>query len=190
MKNLIVMSFGRFNPITCGHEKLIKKMLQLSSIRRKLGDNAYCQLFLSKSLDDNRNPLSISDRYQLLSNTYKDLHVSSALNPYVALEDVCKVGYHEIIFVVGEDRFEQYKTMKHYAEKWGCNNFSIVTAGKRNNRSRITGMSGTKMRQAVVDNNFKLFKSMVPEAFTEEKIITMWNLLSNKLRKDNETIED
>ena len=54
----IFFSFGRMNPPTVGHEKL------LSVLQRKAGKNAY-KVFLSQSHDANKNPIPYQKKVKL-----------------------------------------------------------------------------------------------------------------------------
>jgi nicotinic acid mononucleotide adenylyltransferase len=180
--HIAITTFGRFNPITIGHEKLINKMRQIAEAKKPLDSLSYVHTFvyLSKSHDVERNPLTVEEKTELLTNTFKNVWIREEMTPYLMLEYLC-YAYDEIIFVVGEDRIEQFKSMKHYAKEWGCNNFSIVNAGRRNSKSRIAATSASRMRQAVINNDYNLYKSMVPKAFSEDKIQLMWQLLVNRL---------
>lgn len=179
MKNTLIFTFGRFNPPTLGHEKVFKKMQQL---RAEFTGCVDCWISISESEGSKENPLSSSERIDLLKGLYKNINVYSyGKTPYDVLKQTVGV-WDRMIFVVGEDRFETFKTMKFYAKEWHQEDFSIVNAGKRNNKSRISSISSTKMREAIIDNNFELYKSMVPKAFDDIRINKMWNLLSDRLR--------
>ena len=58
-KNLktVVLAFGRMNPPTIGHKKLMEKIV---SVAKK--ENADAKLYLSHSQDAERNPLSYEEK--------------------------------------------------------------------------------------------------------------------------------
>ncbi len=55
----VVFTFGRFNPPTIGHEKLIKKVISQSK-----GNNY--RIYVSQSSDPQRNPLEYKEKVQLI----------------------------------------------------------------------------------------------------------------------------
>ncbi len=59
----VVFTFGRFNPPTIGHEKLIRKVVSESS------GNDY-RIYVSQSSDPERNPLQYKEKVQLMRKMF------------------------------------------------------------------------------------------------------------------------
>ena len=87
-KGVIVFTFGRFNPPTFGHQKLVSKVAEVAS-----KENANHIVYLSKTQKPGKDPLSWQDKYDLFRKMFPSVNVSrdhAIINPYVALETLGK----------------------------------------------------------------------------------------------------
>lgn len=167
-----VMAFGRFNPITTGHEKLVKKV---ESTAEKLGGKAH--IIASHSQGDARNPLKSEKKVEYLSKVAKPetAVTASTKNAPSLLHHAAKLhaaGYKHLVMVAGEDRVPQYhEILNKYngiQSKHGHYDFKsikVVSAGNRDPDAEGTeGMSGTKMRELARSGNHAAFKKGLPKA--------------------------
>jgi hypothetical protein len=169
----VTFTFGRFNPPTVGHEKLIEKVHAVSK-------GTY-RIYASQSHDAKKNPLSYTDKIKFMRkmfprharNIISDTKIKTAFD---ALDSLYEQGYRQVTFVVGSDRVEEFeKTLNKYnGEKraTGFYNFEggvqVVSAGERDpDADDVSGMSASKMRAAAKDNNFELFSKGLPSSFRE-----------------------
>ena len=169
----IAFTFGRFNPPTIGHEKLLNK---LASIR---SDDNY--VFLSRSEDSQKNPLSYRTKMSYMKKMFprfaRNILVSPSNRVFDIVADLYKKGANEITMVVGSDRVREFETtLKRYNDvksRHGYYNFdtiNIVSAGERDPDAEGTsGMSASKMREAAKKNDFKEFKKGLPVRFANTK---------------------
>jgi hypothetical protein len=155
----VVYTFGRFNPpFTNGHYENFQ-FLQKYAKKYKMD----AIIFTSSTQNEKKNPLNFNDKVKFLQlGAPKGVQVSkepNLKNSYQILEDLIKnKKYQRIVFVVGEDRVNDFKSMKKYAEQWGEEmgfrvDFKVVESGKRK-----PGVSGTSMRNFAKDNDFESFK--------------------------------
>jgi hypothetical protein len=183
MKNLFeitqkkaVITFGRMNPPTIGHEKLINKVMELAS-----KNNATPFIFVSRTQDSKKNPLTSSQKIRYLGLGIPHakkfiINDKSVRTPFEALKHVELLGYSDIIFVVGDDRKVEFKkSITPYLnhpdpnKSFNLQSFKIVSAGSRDADSDgVEGMSASKMRDAAIKNNYKLFKSGVPSNLSDK----------------------
>jgi hypothetical protein len=170
----VTFTFGRFNPPTVGHEKLIEKVHSVSK-------GTY-RVYASQSTDAKKNPLSYNDKIKFMRkmfprharNIIADTKIKTAFD---ALDSLYEQGYRQVTFVVGSDRVDEFeRTLNKYnGEKrtgGGFYNFEggiqVVSAGERDpDADDVSGMSASKMRAAVKDNNFDLFSKGLPPGFKE-----------------------
>ena len=164
-----VFAFGRFNPPTTGHEKLIHKV---EATAKSHGADAH--IIASHSEGSGKNPLPKEKKVGYLKKVASSsTHVSSSdkENPSF-LQQAKKLhdaGYHHLVMVAGSDRVDDYhKKLHQYNGKEGHYNFKsikVVSAGQRDPDAEGTaGMSGTKMREHARSGNMKSFKSGLPKA--------------------------
>ena len=178
-KGVIVFTFGRFNPPTIGHEKLVAKVAEVAR-----QENANHVVFLSKTHKPGKDPLSWKDKYDLFRKMFPHTNVSrdqSINTPYVAMEALGK-EYDKVIMVVGSDRVAQFESeMQKYLKEWGINDFQVVSAGERDpDAEGAGGMSASKARQLAAENNFDLFSKALPNSINN----STKKVVFNKIRKN------
>ena len=159
VKDSVVFTFGRMNPPTVGHGKLIDKVL---SVAKSSGAKAI--IYPSKTEDDNKNPLSFKMKVQVLKDVYGNIVNTdrTVQNPFHALDKLDGKNVSKVTFVVGSDRVKEFKkNMSSHIKKNLSNikDFSVVSAGERDpDASGVSGMSGSKMRSFIQKNDFGNFK--------------------------------
>jgi nicotinic acid mononucleotide adenylyltransferase len=164
----VTFTFGRFNPITKGHEENIKF---LKDIAKK--NNTKPKLYTSFSHDKKKNPLKPEDKIKYLEKFF-DIEVNKDKklnNAFKILEELAKDN-KRVFFVVGEDRVQDFQSMKKYAKEWGIEEFDIIESGKR-----TKGVSGTQMREYAKQDNFLDFQKELPSKATTKEAKELFNLV-------------
>jgi len=153
-----VFAFGRMNPPTVGHSKLILKVLEVA---KKEGGTP--MVYPSKTEDKKSNPLSFKTKVKVLKDVFgniinTDTSIKTPFDVITSLND----NYERVIFVVGSDRVREFqRNMSRYVDNDLDNikDFSVVSAGERDpDAEGVSGMSGSKMRDFVVKGRFGKFK--------------------------------
>ena len=155
----VVFTFGRMNPPTVGHGKLIDKVL---SVAKSSGAKAI--IYPSKTEDDNKNPLPFKMKVKVLKDVYGSIIDTDKkiVSPFHALEKLDDKKVSNVTFVVGSDRVNEFKKNMGSHIKKNLSNikkFSVVSAGERDpDASGVSGMSGSKMRSFVQKDQFDKFR--------------------------------
>jgi len=155
----VVFSFGRMNPPTIGHSKLIIKVM---SVAKKEGATPI--IYPSKTEDQKKNPLSFKTKVKVLKDVFGDVinTDTSIRTPFDVLDSLNNANYEKVVFVVGSDRVNEFKRgMEKYvaSDLENIKKFSVVSAGDRDpDAEGVAGMSGSKMRDFVIKNKFSKFK--------------------------------
>lgn len=156
-----VISWGRMNPPTVGHEKLINKV---KDVARKQG--AEPQIYLSHTQDAKKNPLSYDDKVYLAKLAFGN--VIQKLNAKTII-DVMKhlTGKYDVItLVVGQDRVTEFETLLNKynnGKDFAFKSIEVISAGERDpDAEGIEGMSASKMRSAAATGDEGSFKSGLP----------------------------
>ena len=172
----VVFTFGRFNPPTNGHEKLISKVASLAK-----GNNY--RIYASKSQDPKKNPLDFNTKIKYMRkmfpkhgrNIMSDKDVRNALDILVKLYDQ---GFTKVTMVVGSDRVNEFSALTNkyngVSSRHGMYNFqdgvNVVSAGERDPDSDdVSGMSASKMRDAAASNDYASFAKGLPSGFKDGK---------------------
>ena len=161
----VVFTFGRFNPPTTGHMKLIEKIVKVAK-----QNSADYRIFLSRSQDSKKNPLKLKDKVKYLKLSapkYKSaIRSEEVINVFDILVNLHEAGYEKVIMVVGSDRVSEFKNiLNKYNKRAARHGFyefkeiEVVSAGERDpDADDVSGMSASKLRALASENNFEEFK--------------------------------
>jgi hypothetical protein len=177
----VFFSFGRMNPPTIGHEKLLDELASTA------GKNPY-RMYLSQSTDAKKNPLSYKDKIKFVRKMFPR-HARNVLmnNNIKTVFDVAislyNEGFRRVVMVVGSDRVREFDALlsRYNGEKGrhGFYNFAdikVVSAGARDpDAEGVEGMSASKMRAAASDNDFTTFAQGLPKAFSNADSKALFN---------------
>ena len=177
-------TFGRFNPPTVGHEKLLDKVAN----EARGGDYF---IYASQSNDAKKNPFDYQTKVKYMRKMFPRHARKIILDKKVRmvfdiLVQLYKKGYTEVQMVVGSDRVHEFDALCNKYNgvegRHGFYNFEngvvIVSAGERDpDADDVSGMSASKMRAAAAANDLLSFNKGLPSGFKEGQ------QLFNDLRK-------
>jgi len=170
----VTFTFGRFNPPTTGHEKLLDTVA-------KVARGSKYMVYASQSADAKKNPLDYSTKVKYMRKMYPR-HARSIMmdkgvrNVFDILTNLYKAGYNKVNMVVGSDRVPEFEALtnkyNNVKGKHGFYNFeggvNIVSAGERDpDAEGVAGMSASKMRAAATANDFAAFAKGLPRGFKD-----------------------
>ena len=164
----VAFVFGRFNPPTIGHGKLLDALKATAQRER-----ADYYIFTSHSQDTKKNPLSKNQifRYMALmfpsfKKAFKQKYGSNEIRNVFDVADAFHGEYEKLIMVVGSDRVDDFTSLLNsyngIKAKHGFYEFKeieVISAGERDpDAVGASGMSASKMRAAAVKGDFDTFK--------------------------------
>jgi hypothetical protein len=157
-----VFSFGRMNPPTIGHEKLVDK---INAVAKQ--NNAMPHLYLSQSYDSKKNPLPYATKIALAKKAFGSMVMKSRSKTLMQVaKELEDMGHTKLIMVAGSDRVEEFKTLlnKYNGKDYTFDSIEVVSAGERDpDAEGAAGMSASKMRAAAAAGDEKAFKSGLPK---------------------------
>ena len=171
----IAFAFGRFNPPTIGHEKLINKV-------KSLPTNDY-KIFLSRSNDPKKNPLSPRDKLSIMKKMFPSHARNIEINQTNMVLDIAtmlyKKGYSDVTMVAGSDRVREFENIltkyNGVSSRHGMYDFEsikVVSAGERDpDAEGASGMSASKMRAAAAKGDIKSFEKGLPRGVDADGIM-------------------
>lgn len=188
-------AFGRMNPPTIGHGKLMDKLASIA------GRNPYF-IYLSQSNDKKDNPLEYNSKIKMIRKMFPKHARQVILNnkvktPFFALSDLYDKGYRKIVMVAGDDRVDQYNIrLNAYNGKKGSHGFynfqdgiKLVSAGQRDpDAAGAEGASGTKQRKYASDNNFTKFSQGLPPKMSNADAKALFNAVRKGMGLKEEKI--
>jgi len=186
-----VIAFGRLNPPTVGHAKLV------DAIKSQDGDH---YLFLSQTQKPKTDPLDFATKMKFAKQFFPGINVGhqSVRTPVQALEMMQSLGYTDVIFIAGSDRVDGFQAMfdkyNGNPDKSGnipfkFNSIRVVSAGERDpDADDVSGMSASKMRAAAAAGDLEAFAQGVPDKKLAQ---TMYDAVRKGMGvKDKEPVEE
>lgn len=169
-----VITFGRLNPITIGHAKLIEKV---KAEAKRIGGKPF--VYLSHSQDAKKNPLDYNTKVMLAKKSFGPSVIKSkSRNIIEILQELEKKRYTEITLVVGSDRVAEFQslTSKYNGKEYKFDAINVVSAGERDpDAEGISGMSASKMRAVAQAGNYEAFKDGTPKTMSEKDKKAMYD---------------
>jgi len=181
----LTVAFGRFNPPTVGHEKL------LDATKRQAKGGDY-KIYPSRSEDPKKNPLSPDEKISYMRKMYPK-HDERIVNDedmrsiFDVLKKANEDGYSNVNIMVGADRQSEFEKLatKYNGELYDFGEINVISAGERDpDAEGIEGMSASKLRKAAVDGDFSAFKTGVPKALDDESAEKLFNTIRKKMGKE------
>ncbi len=172
----LTVVFGRFNPPTVGHEKLLKSAKRISAG----GD---IKIYPSRSQDPKKNPLDPDSKVSYMKkmfpefeeNIINDEEMKSIFNVLITANEE---GYTSVNIVVGSDRQAEFENLaqKYNGELYDFDLIRVVSAGVRDaDAEGVEGMSASKMRKAVMDDDFNSFRRGTPKTLDDGDTKSLFN---------------
>ena len=199
--NKLIFAFGRFNPPTTGHAKLMKEVITQA---RK--NNANHIVYASASTDRRSNPLDVNTKVKFMKKMFPQNNIKAAGRTERTFMEVLKFYnkmYGEIIMIAGSDRVREFQALadKYNGKDYNYKSIKLVSSGERDpDAEGVSGMSASKMREMAKNNDYRNFKSGVTglsdsetrELFNavkkgmgiREGIESFTNFLNNDLREE------
>ena len=172
----LTVVFGRFNPPTVGHEKLLK-----SAARASAGGDL--KIYPSRTQDPKKNPLDPDTKISYMRKMFPEFG-ERIINDYkmATIFDVLSAadqdGYGNVNIVVGSDRQSEFDNLaqKYNGELYDFDLINVISAGVRDaDAEGVEGMSASKMRKAVTDNDFDSFRKGTPKTLDDGEAQTLFD---------------
>lgn len=164
----LTVAFGRFNPPTVGHEKLLKAA-------RKAATGGDLKIYPSRTQDPKKNPLDPDMKISFMKKMFPDFEeniinddeMKTIFNVLIAASEA---GYANVNIVVGSDRQAEFENLaqKYNGDLYEFDLIRVISAGMRDaDAEGVEGMSASKMRKAVMDDDFDSFRRGTPKTLDD-----------------------
>ena len=158
----IALTFGRFNPPTVGHEKL------LNTVSEQGADNY--RIYPSRTVDPKKNPLEPDVKIDFMTRMFPN-HADAIVNDgdmsniFNVLSNLNQEGYSGVTMVVGSDRVSEFKSLleKYNGQAYDFEELNVISAGERDpDAEGVEGMSASKLRAMAAAGDLEGFTQGVP----------------------------
>ena len=178
-KGTLTIAFGRFNPPTTGHEKL------LDTVASSSDDGDYI-IIPSRTQDKKKNPLDADTKVSIMRQMYPK-HSERIVNDPAnrTIFDVLKKahmdGYANVRIIGGGDRVKEFEKLSgsYNGKLYAFDNVEVRSAGDRDPDAEddVSGMSASKQRLAAAEGDFKTFRKGVPASMNDKQARELYNTL-------------
>ena len=179
----LTVVFGRFNPPTVGHKKLL-------DAAKKAAGKSNLKIYPSRTQDAKKNPYDPDEKVDVMRQMFPD-HAESIVNDpnsktiFDVLKQAHQDGHSSIKIVVGGDRVKEFEKLSssYNGKLYDFSGVETVSAGERDPDSEgVEGMSASKMRKAAADNDFESFRKGIPTNIDDKTAKNMMNSLRKKMK--------
>ena len=186
-RSTAIFAFGRFNPPTIGHQKLISKVLEMA---KSLNGKGY--IFLSQKQNNKTDPLTFKEKQDYLKMFYPDVAIGDAGVKTIiqALQKIQAEGRTNIVMIAGSDRVQEFeKLLNQYngrPDKAGntlykFDRIDVVSAGERDpDQEGAAGASASKARDLANKGQEHEFSKIIMGGNTGKKL---YDIIQDRLGK-------
>ena len=188
----LTIVFGRFNPPTVGHEKLLSQA-------QKTAAGGDLKIYPSRTQDPKKNPLDPDMKISYMKKMFPDyeesiINDSEMKSIFNVLTTASDEGYENVNIIVGSDRQAEFENLatKYNGELYNFGEIRVISAGARDaDAEGVEGMSASKMRKAVVDNDYDAFRRGTPKALNDGDTQALFDAVRSgmKVKKKKEVAE-
>jgi len=169
----VVVAWGRFNPPTIGHQKLIDAVAKIA------GQDDYF-IYPTHTHKKPKDPLpcdlKVEYMRKMFSTHAKHIIYDKNVNTIIKLLQTYQGTYADLTLVAGSDRVPQYETLlnKYNGVEYTYRKLEVVSAGERDpDADGASGMSASKMRAAASEANVAAFRSGIPSTLNDADMMKL-----------------
>jgi len=178
----LTIGFGRFNPPTVGHEKLMNSIATTS-------EGGDYRIYPSHSQDAKKNPLDSATKVEYMQKMFPDhanniVHDEKMRTIFDVLKNANSEGYANVNIVVGADRLKEFENLsqKYNGQLYNFDNINVVSAGDRDvDAEGIEGMSASKLRKAAAEGDYETFRSGIPKPLDDEASKALYSTIRRQM---------
>jgi hypothetical protein len=162
----VVITFGKFNPPSIGHENL------LAAVQEQAEElEAEYRIYPSRISDRKQNPLDFKTKFNIMQNVFPDYAENIIDDPengdniYDILQALHDEGYQHVIIVCGDENEKKYEKIaeKYNGTVYDFYGVEIVGAGMSDpDTDKTEGITSSMMRKAALENDYETFKQGIP----------------------------
>ena len=172
----LTIVFGRFNPPTTGHEKLLQ-------MAKKTAAGGSLKIYPSRTQDPKKNPLDPDMKASYMRKMFPEFEEEIINDPemksiFDVLTTADEDGYENVNIVVGSDRQSEFESLaqKYNGDLYNFDLIRTISAGTRDaDAPGLEGMSASKLRKAASEGDYKSFRSGTPKKFDDADAMALFN---------------
>ena len=178
----LVVTFGRFNPPTVGHQKLL-------DVAKKTAGKGTLKIYPSRSQDAKKNPYDCDEKVEIMKMMFPDcsdciVNDPNARTIFDVLKQAYEDGYSSVKIVVGGDRVKEFEKLSgdYNGKLYDFSDLATVSAGERDaDAEGLEGVSASKMRKAAADGDLAAFRKGLPDTIDDRTAKKMMSTIRKRM---------
>ena len=174
--NALTLAFGRFNPPSAGHGKLL-------DAAKKASGGGEIKIYPSRTQDPKKNPLDPDMKVSYMKKLFPDfedniINDSEMKSIFDVLTTAHEDGFKSVNIIVGADRQAEFESLatKYNGDLYDFDEIRVISAGVRDaDAEGVEGMSASKMRKAVADGDYNAFKRGLPKKAKDSDVQAVYD---------------
>jgi hypothetical protein len=175
-KPTLTIVLGRFNPPTIGHDKTF-------NIAKKVSVGGDLKIYPSRTQDPKKNPLNPEVKIQYMRMMFPDYSDNIIDDPdmesiFDVLITASEDGYGTVNIVCGSDRHGEFENLsqRYNKELYNFDLIRVISSGVKDTEAEgAMGVSSSKMRKAVIDNDFSTFRRGTPKTLSNAETQSLFD---------------
>ena len=186
----VVITFGRFNPPSIGHQNLINAVQEQAEEL-----DAEYRIYPSRTSDNKQNPLDFKVKYNILQHIFPE-HAENIINDpengdniYDILSSLQDEGYHHVVIVCGDENVQRYEKIaqKYNGDVYDFYGVEVVGANMEDpDNDKSDGITSAMMRKAALENDYETFKQGLPENVSKKECRAIYRQVRDSLNLKEE----
>ena len=156
----VVFTFGRMNPPTKGHMRLVNQTKKIAKSER-----ADAHVYLSHTQNPQKDPLDYKTKLSYAKSAFGNIVKQSNDRTVIEILKSLQKNYSSVIMVVGSDRVNEFSKLlnKYNGKDFKFDDIKVLSAGQRDpDAEGVAGMSASKLRDLASKNDYREFKMGLP----------------------------
>ena len=182
--NTLTLAFGRFNPPTIGHEKLL-------GAAKKAAAGGPLKIYPSRTQDPKKNPLDPDMKIAYMKRLFPEYEENIVNDAEMAtifdvLTTANEDGYTNVNIIVGADSQAEFENLaqKYNGDVYEFDQIRVISAGVRDSDAEgVEGMSASKLRKAVQDDDVIAFKRGIPKTVDDADAQAMFDAVRTGMKQ-------
>ena len=178
----VVFTFGRLNPPTVGHQKLVDKIT--STAKREKAD---AKVFLSHTQNNKKDPLNYAEKIRFARKAFGTVIEQSNSKTIIQILQELQKKYTDIVLIVGSDRVSEFSGLlnKYNGGPFEFDSIDVRSAGARDpDAVGVAGMSASKLRALAIEGKFDTFKTGLPKKLSDSDAKDLYDTIRAVIKED------
>lgn len=182
------MAFGRLQPPTTGHAKLVDKVKSVAAKYK-----ASHHVVLSHTNDAKSNPLTAAQKVKHAKRFFPNTNITTSSREHPTFlhqaKKLYQAGNTHLHMIAGGDRIPEFKSLlnkyngTHKGAMFNYKSIKLHNAGARDPDAKGTaGMSASKLRGHATSGNYNKFKQGIPKHVPNHHARELYNDLRSGMR--------